>query len=77
METSGATGKSIWFAGFVCFWRKPHQARESSRQRFFSAYEDLRARVDHELAGNAVDGGKWRLVRISAPGRHFWGFARR
>ena len=77
MPDSNTKALHISFAGLICFWKIPHQPEESKRQRFVSVYDDLKKSVE-QRAIQAGDGErKWRLVRISAPGRHSWGFARR
>lgn len=77
MPDSNAKEQRISFAGFICFWRIPHKWRESRRERFFSVYNDLKKNVEQSVIQTGETSGKWRRVRISAPGRHFWGFARR
>lgn len=76
MPDSNTKQPRISFAGFICFWNIPHQPDESKRERFLSIYEDLKKNVG-QRAMQAGDGPrKWKLIRISAPSRHFWGFAR-
>lgn len=76
MADSNLTQRRISFAGFICFWNMPRKAGESTRQRFFSLYEDLQQTVQHtQHSGESKR--KWKLLRISAPGRRFLGIARR
>ena len=76
MAYSSPNQRRISFAGFIWFWRKPHKPGESKRERFSSAYDDLKKSVECATQ-SGESGNQWRLVRLSAPGRHFWGFARR
>lgn len=77
MSDSRTTQARISFAGFVCLWKVRHQPGESKRERFFSVYQDLKKNVEQPAVQAGEEQRKWRLIRISAPGRHFLGFARR
>lgn len=77
MADSSKRQQRISFAGLICFWKIPHKPEGSKRERFFSVYNELKASVEQRAIPAGEGERKWRLVRISAPGRHFWGFARR
>lgn len=68
---------SVGFAGFVCFWNTPHCSGESTRQRFFSIYADLRQALQQHSSGSNIPERKWNMVRISLPGKKFLGLVRR
>lgn len=77
MDSHNSSQPSIRFAGFVCFWNSPRRSGESTRQRFFSIYEDLRQTVQQLSSGSSLPERKWRVIRISAPGKKFLGLVRR
>lgn len=77
MADSSTSQARISFAGFICSWKIPHKTGESKRERFFSVYDELKKNVEQSAIQSGEAGGKWKQVRISEPGRHFWGFARR
>ena len=77
MADSNHTQGRISFAGFICSWKMPRKVGESTRQRFFSLYEDLQQAVQQHTQHSGESERKWRLFRISAPGRRFLGIARR
>lgn len=62
-------------AGFVCWWRRPCQADGSGKEESLSLAESIRISAQAQL--EAVEPGQWKNVRITAPGRYFWGFVRR
>ena len=70
-----AKPRRISFAGFVCRWRLPRQANESPKARFFSIVESIQASARPRL--EFAEAGKWKAVRIAAPGKYFLGFVRR
>lgn len=77
MADDSTSQARISFAGFICFWKVLRKPEGSKRERFFSVYNELKASVEQRAIQAGEGERKWRLVRISAPGRHFWGFARR
>lgn len=79
MESRNPSNTRISFAGFVCFWKMPRRSGESTRQRFFSIYEDLRQTVQQHSSGSNLPERKckWKMVRSSAPGKKFLGLVRR
>ena len=78
MDSSNAP-KKLGFVGFVWLWNSPRRSGESTRQRFFSIYEDLRQTVQ-QLSSEAnlpEDKSTWKMVRISGAGKKFLGLVRR
>lgn len=77
MDSRNRSNESASFAGFVCFWNVPCRSGESTRQRFFSIYEDLRQTVQQLGSGPSLAERKWKVVRISETGKKFFGLVRR
>ncbi|MGE5322730.1 MAG: hypothetical protein ACM3SW_07705 [Actinomycetota bacterium] len=77
MADSSMSQPRISFAGLVCFWNIPGKPGESRRERFFSLRDDLQRNVEQRATRGGEETHPWALVRISEPGRRFWGFARR
>jgi len=77
MDSRDRSNESVSFAGFVCFWNAPRGSGESTRQRFFSIYENLRQTVQQLSSGPSLPGRKWKVVRISEAGKKFLGLVRR
>lgn len=77
MDNNSFPQKRISFAGFIWFWQPSvGQPSESRRERFFSTYGDLRQTLERQISNAEPGGAKWKLVRISEPGRRFLGFVR-
>ena len=77
MDSNNPSKLAIRFGGFVWLWNAPRRSGESTRQRFFSIYEDLRQTVQQLSSGSTLPARKWKVVRISAPGKKFFGLMRR
>lgn len=77
MDSNNPSNFSVRFAGFVCFWNVRRRSDQSTRQRFFSIYEDLRQTVQQLSSGPSLPERKWNMVRISLPGKKFLGLVRR
>jgi len=77
MDSNNPSKPSVSFAGFVCFWSVSRRSGESTLQRFFSIYEDLRQTVQQLSSGPSLPGRKWKVVRISEAGKKFLGLVRR
>ena len=77
MDRNKPSQSEVRFAGFVCFWNTPRRSGESTRQRFFSIYEDLRQSVQQHSSASNIPDHKWRIVRISEAGKRFLGLVRR
>ncbi len=68
--------KPISFAGYV-FWRRSRKSAEAVKQQFISTHDAIRQSLDQEIPASQEAPRKWKAVRISEPGKYFWGFARR
>jgi hypothetical protein len=79
MDNNNPSNFSVRFAGFVCFWNMPRRSGESTRQRFFSIYQDLRLTLQQHSSESNLPQGKcdWKMVRISEAGKKFLGLVRR
>ena len=66
----------ISFAGCV-YWRRSRKAQESAKQQFVSTYDAIRQVLEQKTPAPQETARKWKAVRISEPGKYFWGFARR
>lgn len=77
MDSNNPSKPSVSFAGFVCFWSVSRGSGESTRNHFFSIYEDLRQTVQQLSSGPSLSGRKWKVVRISEAGKKFLGLVRR
>jgi hypothetical protein len=77
MNSSNPSQPPISFAGFIWFWNIPSAANESTRQPFFSIYQNLRQTVQQHSSGPNLPERKSRMVRISAPGKKLLGLVRR
>ncbi|HEU5413958.1 MAG TPA: hypothetical protein VFW31_09385 [Candidatus Angelobacter sp.] len=77
MDSNNPSKPAIRFGGFVWLWNVPRRSGESTRQRFFSIYEDLRQALQQHSSGSNIPERKWNMVRISLPGKKFLGLVRR
>lgn len=77
MDSNNPSNFSVRFAGFVCFWNIPRRSSESTRQRFFSIYENLRQVLQQQSSGSNIPERKWKMVRISQADKKFLGLVRR
>ena len=64
MDGNNPSNFSVRFAGFVCFWNTPRRSGESTRQRFFSIYHDLRLTLQQHSSESTCH-------NVSATGRWF------
>lgn len=76
MQHRGDARRPASFAGFICLWRMQRNQAQSRREQFFSAYEDLRRSVVQCETQRGEHGPRWKMVRISEPGRRFFGLVR-
>jgi len=79
VDSNNLSNFSVRFAGFVCFWNMPRRSGESTRQRFFSIYHDLRLTLQQHSSESNLPKRKcnWKMVRISEAGKKFLGLVRR
>jgi len=73
MDNNNPSNFSVRFAGFVCFWNTPRRSGESTRQRFFSIYQDLRLTLQQHSSESNLPQRKcdWKMVRISEQVKNF------
>jgi hypothetical protein len=75
-DQQAAPKKRISFAGCV-YWRRSGKTAKSVKQQFISTYDAIRQVLEQETPATQETARKWKAVRISEPGKYFWGFARR